>query len=265
MKRINGVLLVGMAAILLLGGCAGRSAAPVIATPVIAAPVSTDQAAWNAAIAECNELPAIRNGRGSMTLIRVFLDGSHSEDMLQLAGTKLSSPREARAGGGGMYRQIRSGDFVLVEHINSSRRKEGRDPVEIGTFAHDRAMLWLDVPDRGKLGVHGDVKLKPCADDQMGRIVVTVEGDAGLEVRTFRLGPIAVGGPYGRSIKFGTDRKCSTGPIAPGSYKILLPDFDMVKSRWTVTVEPGMTTQLRFVAESQQKVVKVKESVEPGA
>jgi hypothetical protein len=65
-----------------------------------------------------------------------------------------------------------------------------------------------------------------------------------------------VGGPYGRTYKFNNDGVCETGLLPPGTYEILLPDFDVVKSRWTVRVEAGRTTRLQFTARSQKVVEK---------
>jgi hypothetical protein len=234
------------------------------ANPALRLDVSRlEQSDWKAVIAECKELGQLRSGFGSMTLMRVLLDDARPDDMVQLTSIKLTDPKEARAGGGGMFRQVRSGSFVLIEHINSTRRKDGMDPVQIASFTHQQTVLWVQVPPPGTLGVLGDVTLAPCPPDQMGLIEAAVEGDAGLVVRHFWLGTLVVGGSYGRTIAFDPDRKCNTGPIAAGSYRILLPDFDMVKSRWTVNVAPGMTTHLRFVARSQRVIDKLEESIVP--
>jgi hypothetical protein len=74
-----------------------------------------------------------------------------------------------------------------------------------------------------------------------------------------RIGPIAVGGPYGETVPLRPNLPTDTGKIASGTYKILLPDFDMQKSRWTVEVRPGEATQLHFAAQSQQVIEGVRE------
>ena len=216
---------------------------------------------WRQMIRTSKELPPIRSGHGQMTLMRVILEGGSHDNLLQLTSTKLVLPAER--GGGGLFKQIRSGDFVLVEHINSSRRRQGRDPVEIGTLSHHRPTIWVEVPPRGTLGVLGDVIISPFPEEKMGRIVATVASasEQPLSIRQFCFGPVAVGGPYGKAAPFDSEHVCDTGLITPGEYKILLPDFDVVKSRWTVNVSPGNVTYLRFLARSQRQVEKTEESI----
>ena len=216
---------------------------------------------WQRMIELAKQSLPLRAGHGQMTLMRVILKKADRKDLLQLTSTKLVLPGKS---GGGMYQQIRSGDFVLIEHINSSRRQDGRDPVEIGSLGHHRATVWVDVPPRGTLGVLGDVVLSPVPKKNTGRIAVTVRGKARepLKITNFRFGPIVVGGSYGETIPFDSDGVCDTGRIAPGEYKVLLPDFDVVKSRWTVKVLPGRVTRLNFVARSQQQVSLVGDTSE---
>ncbi len=218
---------------------------------------------WQQMIARCEDLPRIRAGHGEVTLMRVVLEEGDADAPVQMMGTKLVLPK--RGTGGGRYLQIRNGDFALLDHINSARRREGKDPVEIGNFTHYPATIWVTVPPRGTLGVLGDVVLSPVPEQEMGRIVATVDfADEGpLVTGQLRVGPVVVGGPYGRTFYFDSDRLAYSGRIAPGSYKILLPDFDMVKSRWTVDVSPGELTRLQFLARSQKDVEKIEEVHRP--
>lgn len=214
---------------------------------------------WRTMIAHARNLPQLRAGNGQLTLMRVVLKDGNPNAPIQLTSTKLVLPQDGS--GGGLYQQIKNGDFILVEHINSARRKDEKDPVEIGSFTHQRATVWVDVPPRGKLGVLGDVILAPVAVEKMGRIVANTESDSRrpIKMRQIRIGPIAVGGPYGEALPLGLNVSADTGKIAPGTYKILLPDFDMAKSRWTVEVRPGEVTQLQFLAHSQREIEKVAE------
>ncbi len=215
---------------------------------------------WRAMISLARNLPSIRAGHGQMTLMRVVLEDGAPDAPVQLTSTKLVLPE--KGSGGGLYQQIRNGDFVLVEHISSSERKDDKDPVEIGSFTHHRSTIWLDVPARGELAVLGDVIISPVPEEQMGRIVAAAMTTRRqrINMSELRIGPIAVGGPYGEAIPLHPNLPTDTGKIAPGTYKILLPDFDMKKSRWTVEVRPGEATQLQFVAQSQREVEKVSEA-----
>ncbi len=214
---------------------------------------------WRAMIAHARNLPSLRTGNGQLTLMRIVLKDGNPNAPIQLTSTKLVLPQDGS--GGGLYQQIKNGDFILVEHINSARRKDDKDPVEIGSFTHHRATVLVDVPPRGKLGVLGDVILPPVPTEKMGRIVAIAQSDSRrpINVRQFRIGPIAVGGPYGETLPFRLNVTADTGKIAPGTYKILAPDFDMVKSRWTVEVRPGEVTQLQFLAHSQREIEMVAE------
>ncbi len=219
--------------------------------------LSVDTPEWGRMIAAAHELPPIRQGQARMTLMRVVLEKGEPGALIQLIGPKLIVL--GRSPAGGAYAQIESGDFVLVDHVNSTYRRDGRDAVEIASFTHRRAALRIEVPPRRTVAVLGDVILSACPAEEKGRIVATVTPLAAgpLKLDQLRVGPVAVGGPYGKAFPCQADRTCDTGPVAPGSYKILLPDFDMKTSRWTVDVAPGEVTRLRFVARSQETVEKV--------
>ena len=186
-------------------------------------------------------------------------DRSHPAEkppVIQLSSVKLLGLGDVNSGGGGMYRELQSGDFVIVEHINNSRRRDNRDCMHIGSTTHQQGELWVPVPPRGQLGIVGDVVLKQTPPTDMGRIVVEVvdRSKNGVRVQNLQVGSAAVGGPYGARYPFVANGISGTPLVSPGSYKILLPDFDMQKSRWDVAVEPGQVTYLRFIADSQQSV-----------
>jgi len=182
---------------------------------------------------------------------------------IQLSSVKLVSLKTLT--GGGMYRELRNSGFVLVEHINSTQRNAGRDPVHIGSYTHGQTTVWVAAPPRGQLGIAGDVVLLRQAKEDLGRIVAEIqfETDEPITVRSLRLGPVVVGGPYGWSYEFNNDAVCTTDLLPSGIYRILPPDFDMVKSRWVVTVKPGQTTHLKFTARSQKVLDKFSEETAP--
>jgi len=187
------------------------------------------------------------------------------DEVVQVSSTKVVSLEELQ--GGGVFQELKNGDFILVEHINSTRRQEGRDPVEIGSFTHNHAHLWVQVPPAGQLGILGDVILSRPQASSLGNIVAEIRFSDTFgrnselpPVRHLQFGPVVVGGPYGMSREFNGDFVCNTGLLPPGEYKLLLPDFDLVKSRWTVTVKPGHCTRVRFEVQSAKLVVKTEET-----
>ena len=169
---------------------------------------------------------------------------------IQVRSTKLNE-LSSFPQGGGMFRELGSGDFVIVEHINSTARRGGKDPVHIRTASHGQIDLWVPVPPRGELGVYGDVILPRIESSQMGRIVADIRSPNGVSPRAQRLevGLVTVGGPYGQRFEMTHDHVAVTGLLAPGRYPILLPTDETPgtrTNRWEVTIEPGGVTYLTF-------------------
>ncbi len=212
---------------------------------------------WRDAIRQATQ----RRVGSPITLMRVMLEGvdagSDSSGKIQLISIKLNNLDHFPQGGGGMYRETLPGGFVIVEHINSTLRNDNRDPVTIASFTHNHTKLWVPVPPSGQLGILGDVILSRPETASLGRIVVTVRRDTQqqIKLRRCQVGTIAVGGRYGQSFEFDPDGVCTIDQLAPGTYRLLLPDFDIRKSRWEVTVKPSTTTQLTFTAQSQTEVM----------
>lgn len=182
--------------------------------------------------------------RGFYTLLRVRVDDTPGEQ-IQAMGTKLKEFTEEYNGAGGEYRVLQNGEFLLWEHINSDRRQKNRDPLQLGAISHGRSELWAEVPQVGVLNVLGDVILNRCPVEEMGVLSVKLHGVRGLAASSLVIGPVVVGGPYGKKFAFDIGRDFELH-LPPGDYKLLLPDFDMVKSRWDVTVTPQKTTRLDF-------------------
>ena len=202
-------------------------------------------------------------GRGYYTLMRVILENAKPEERIQAQATKLKQLTEKYYGGGGEYRVVKSGGFIFFQHINSTRRQDGRDPVTVGALAHGRTRLWVNVPSNGTLGVLGDVILRRYPVEEMGRLVTTIELPPGVKATRLVLGPIVVGGPYGNKFEVEEGGRCDTGRLAPGKYKTLFPEFDMRKSRWFVNIAPRTVTHVKFVAHSQNELEKIEESYTP--
>jgi hypothetical protein len=224
---------------------------------------------WVDAMAAAGQAGPLRAGVGQMTLLRVLLEGDESAD-IQLTATKLV--RLDQNGGGGTYQQLSHGDFVLIEHIGSTARKNGRDLLKVGTVAHGQFAIRVPVPAKGSLGVLGDLILSEASVAEKGVLEATVatQGVPGISKDlSMRLGPIAVGGPYGYSIPFGRSDQSDIGGqtprivLAPGTYKIAMLDFDTVKSRFTVEVESGERVAIRFDAKSEKVVEMSRTGREP--
>ena len=216
---------------------------------------------WQQMIALSKELPTIRLGNGQMTLMRVLLEDGDPDTLIQMKGSTLVCPERDGSGGGGDCRQMRSGDFVLVDHSGKARQPGSKEPVEIATLTHYRTTIQVPAPPRGKLEILGDVILSPFPQEKMGRIVATATSGTQQQLKISRLclGPLVVGGLYGKTWPFGLDHPFDSERITPGSYEIYLPDFDRKTSRWTVTVSPAAVTRLRFLAHSQQEIEKIEE------
>ena len=213
---------------------------------------------WQRAIDIISQRPGILEGRGTkITLGRIFWEGARAGERIQLVGTKLNELKPSSTGGG-RFKEIENGGFFVVEHINSKARQNYRDPVEIGAYFHSRPTLWVDVPS-GQLGILGDVWLYWSPVSERGMLRVVVQKPANIRLTTLKLGPAIVGGPYGRDFAFNSDLTLEIPNINTGTYKLLFPEFNYQKSRWTVTIEPGKVTELDFVARSQSVIEKVNE------
>ncbi len=209
---------------------------------------------WLDAIAQAGQQAPLRAGRGNVTLLRVLLEGERDVE-IQLQATKLKGLGESS--GGGTYREVAHGDFVLMEHIPSASRKNGEDLLKIASPAHGHAELRVPVPDDGGLAVLGDVILSAASATEMGALEATLDtrGVAGLSNDlSMLLGPIAVGGRYGEKVAFDARGRTRRIALAPGTYKVALPDFDAVRSRFTIQLEPGQLLQIHLRAESPEIV-----------
>lgn len=197
---------------------------------------------WQAAIKRALSHQA---GRGYYTLMRVLVDDAAPGETIQAQATKLKELTERYDGGGGEFRVLPSGGFVFFEHINSTRRRNGRDPVKLGAFSHGTTQIWVDEPPAGVLGVLGDVILSRCPTEEMGVLSIKLKAPPAVHEAKLTIGPVVVGGPYGAAHTIDTSREFQLR-LPPGSYKILLPDFDPRNGRWDVAIEPKKFTRLTF-------------------
>lgn len=201
-----------------------------------------------------------RLGSNRITLMRVRVDNATAKEKIQAKSSKLNSLTERILIGGGTYLDLGRSQFLVLDHVFSSRRRNGRDPVLVGALSHGITNLWVDVPPAGTIGVVGDIILSRCPSEDMGTLAVKIKAPRALHDTRLTIGPVAVGGPYGDTHSIDTGREFQL-PLAPGKYKILLPDFDLKASRWEVEIEAQNTTRLDFVVSWQ--VEKTKEDRAP--
>lgn len=245
-----------------------------------------DSSAWKNAIELVSKRPGVRAGHAQLSLLRVILKdvspaeapadprarnqrvvngvrlfvlgepgmpnprtisaASANENLIHVSSTKLVTldPED----GGGMLKALQSGDFVVIEHINSTRRKDNRDPVHVGSWTHRHADLWVPVPPRGELGVLGDLVLERVPAEEMGRVIVELDTSAvrGGMFGSMHFGPIFTGGIFGRKYQATDSGIAGTNRIAPGSYFLAMPGIKDKPGHWPVKVKPGETVYLRF-------------------
>ena len=172
----------------------------------------------------------------------------------QLTSTKLIGFSDF-PNGGGMHREVHHGNFVMVEHINSTRRKGDKDPVKIESFFYRDTQIWVPVPPSGELGIFGDIVLRRTPSHQRGRIVAEIVGSPGSNIK---LGTLRVGSKEGGNLslnyKFSDQGLAASDLLSSGEYTIIIPAFGIAKSRWDAVVEPNKVTYLRFTADSQQQL-----------
>lgn len=214
-----------------------------------------DSPEWQEAIRKAEKIAR----RGSRyTLLRVNLPDGAPSDVIQLRGGQLE---KLSAGGinGGAFCACRSGEFIVMTHNGSGRKK--RTPLKVAAMDYGQGTVWVDIPERRTLGVLGDIEIDwPDAKDR-GRLLIDVLPNDFKQARSLVISPLVVGGNYGERVPF-EDGQCEVTELPAGSYKLLLPDYDIVKSRWDVRIAPGMTTRLQFRVTGEDQIAKVTESFE---
>ena len=93
-----------------------------------------------------------QSGRGYYTLMRFVIEDAAVDEKIHAQGIKLKDLTVKYDGGGGLSRTVPSGGFIFLEHINSSRRTNEKDPVNVSVLSHGITDIWVDVPPKGILG-----------------------------------------------------------------------------------------------------------------
>jgi hypothetical protein len=219
----------------------------------VVVPAASDDPVWRGAFEQARRRRGVEVGAVGATLLRVFLEDARVGEDVQAVGTKLDDPAD---GGGGRYREIGSGGFVLVEHI-ARAGSQGHDQIELGALAHGVTRLPLTIPAPGSVAVLGDVVLARVRPEHAGHLEIHVESGK-PRVRVV-VGPLVVGGPFGQVVDCDAAGLCALGPIAPGPLKLVLPDFDPRRSRFETVVAPRGTTRLRLAERGPREVLRVED------
>ncbi len=97
---------------------------------------------------------------GFYSLMRIVLEDAQPNEKIKAQAAKTKKLTPQYHGGGSAFEQKRSGDFLFIEHINSNRRKDGRDPLVVESPTRGTETVWIDVPTRDELGIVGDIRIK---------------------------------------------------------------------------------------------------------
>jgi len=162
MKRLYRMAI---AVVLLLCGVAGWAHAADAPTAFTADPGAfcdldrnqLESSEWQAAIATAKS--HMRRFGGYYSLLRVVLQEPLSHDEpLRVDANKLKDLTPEYDGGGGRFRDVVSGGFVLMEHIpNAASQSRGTDPVMLRSLYRGMGTVQIPVPTRGVLQVVGDL------------------------------------------------------------------------------------------------------------
>jgi len=212
---------------------------------------------WKKAIHRAQMIPAVRTGSARFTLFRVWLETVRAGESIQAAGGKLRILDQDS--GGGRYQEFQSGSFVILEHLQSTTRHGNRDSLEVGSLLHGTTQLWIEIPPTAIVAALGDVVLLRSSASLRNQLVANIEvGAQGRSPTQIVIGPITVGGSYGTRFDCESAERCAAGPLAPGSYWILFPEFDPVNSRSKFTIEPGSQTELHFRSISNKIIQRIR-------
>lgn len=128
---------------------------------------------WHAAIATAKSHMS-RFG-GYYSLLRVVLQEPRSDsERLRVDATKLKDLTPEYDGGGGQFRDVASGGFVLMEHIPNARsRANGTDPIVLRSLYRGMATIQIPIPTQNVLQVIGDVVVQSrAASEQQNPVVL---------------------------------------------------------------------------------------------
>jgi hypothetical protein len=117
-----------------------------------------DSESWREAIATAQ---SHMEGSREYTLMRIVLKNSATNETIDLVADKIKdlTPKK-RNGCNGEICHVQSGEFVIFEHIESTKRRNKQDPLLLRSSLRGEKTIWVDVPQYGEVQVLGDVIVK---------------------------------------------------------------------------------------------------------
>ena len=208
-------------------------------------PADSSSDAWLDAVARVETFPAAGSGTGQLSIVRVFIEDPEHNDQIQAQATKLMSLAERY--GGGSFRNLKNGDFLVLEHVNNHHRQNNRDPLALASTRHGRAEVMIPVPEPGTIQAYGDITLSKAPCSELATLQLNIDNNGvDKQVSSIRLGPITVGGPYGEKFICNDPGFCEIDNIAPGPYWLLFDRFNPAQSRWELNLETGEILEMNF-------------------
>ncbi len=203
------------------------------------------------------------NEKHIYTLLRVSQEQPTPDQPVMLDATKLKELTRHYDGGGGQYYRAKSGEFILMEHINGTHRRElgkghFQDPLTVGHPASGTKVIWIDVPKRGILRGQ-DIVLSPCPPNLYGQLRVQLRKRSSVRCTEFMLGVVTINditaGPYP------LNPSKRDGPIlmAPGDYQIYFAQINPARARFDFRINARQTTYLKFAAPNQKTIIQIED------
>ncbi len=80
-------------------------------------------------------------------------------EKIRASFTKVKKLTPQYQGGGDTFQETGNEEFVFVQHINSSKRKDEHDPLILSSSARGTQTVWIKVPEDGTLGIIGNIRV----------------------------------------------------------------------------------------------------------
>ena len=195
------------------------------------------------------------SSRARYTLMRVVQVDPTPNKIVFLSASQLLELTSNGGGNASIYFRAKNGDFVLWRHILSrNSQPDGPMSLKIGSLKTGTIEKMVEVPEKGKLQILGDIVMHTCPKDKYGNLQIEIEKDESITTNKVTIGATVVGGIYGTNYPLTADGKSEIISLPPGHYKILFPNFDMRKSRWEFDIQTGKITLLKLKAPSQKEL-----------
>lgn len=227
----------------------------------------TNSMAWKKMMRHFRERTPLLGDGAQQTLIRIRLEGGDRKELIQAdAGTGgvLDPPGPPQCGRGrGQFMRLEDGEFFMFDHLYAGGRSNGYDVIHVASMRR-RADVRLPCPAPGALVALGDLVLPEAPTSSLGslRVVLSGSNPSAISGYSLTIGPLVAGGAYGDTVRFKRGR-CEFDRLPAGTYKIVVPDRDPVRHRWTVLVEAGHHTEVQLFAGAEGEIALGETKVTP--